>query len=261
MFSNFDKLLERPAPGKTGGHRCALLAVCGLPLPAFAVFAFGISAQPALAQSAEIMRNGGSNLSRPLIAQNSRRPTQPRPDSAAELVVPKGVRSAPITRDSASQLKVKLLASVRGNAYQIGSTADGHTVTIMPVGVDRGVILFDIDTGVEVARCTANYSSYAVSGNGRIVAGAVGGEVQLCDPLSPNAIRSLPRVAGDVTSLAFCSTGRFLAAGTSDGSVRVWDVTKVEPIWTSPPQSAPVTKIALSVEGKECYRSSENVVF
>ncbi|PYU76586.1 MAG: hypothetical protein DMG49_01230, partial [Acidobacteria bacterium] len=159
------------------------------------------------------------------------------------------LRVGHITANNAGQLKLKTLAHIRGNAYQIDSTADSHTVSVLAVGMDRGAILVDIDTGIESARCTAPYSSYAISG--RIVAGAIGGEVQLCEPLSRTVVRSLQPVEGGVTSLAFSANGRFLASGSSDSKVRVWDVTKGELVWTSPVDSAPVAKVSLSPEGNK----------
>lgn len=170
---------------------------------------------------------------------------------AIDLNTPAISRPVPITGNNAAQLKLKVLARIRGNAYQIDSTADTHTVSVLPVGVDRGVILIDMDTGIETARCTANYSSYAISGSGRIVAGAVGGEVQLCDPLSPTVVRSLQPVAGEVTSLAFSADGRFLASGGSDGRVRIWNVAKGGLVWTSPVDHTPIAKVALSPEGNK----------
>jgi WD40 repeat protein len=168
-------------------------------------------------------------------------------------------RAVQITGNNAAQLKLKVLARIQGNAYQIDSTADSHTVSVLPVGVDRGVILIDIGTGIEAARCKANYSSYAISGSGRIVAGAVGGEVQLCDPLSPTVVRSLQPVAGDVTSLAFSANGRFLASGSSDSIVRVWDVTKGELVWTSSVDNTPVAKVSLSPDGSKLAAAYRNL--
>lgn len=194
-----------------------------------------------------------------LIAQSSNPSASPQRPNTAPLDVPKTPQSVRITRDNASSLKLKVLARIRGNAYQVDSTADSHTITVLPVGVDRGVIFIDIETGAEAARCTANYGSYAVSGSGRVVAGAVGGTLQLCDPLSPADAQTLQPSSTDITCLGFSPNGQFLGTGHNDGTIRLWSPTKRELLWTSAAQSSPVAKVSVAPDGKHlaaAYRDS-----
>jgi len=194
-----------------------------------------------------------------VIAQSSHSSASPKRSNAAPLDIPKSPRSVRITRENAVSLNLKVLARIRGNAYQVDSTADSHTITVLPVGVDRGVIFIDIETGAEAARCTANYASYAVSGSGRVVAGAVGGDVQLCDPLSPANAQTLGPSSTDITCLGFSPNGQFLGSGHSDGTIRLWSPTKRKLLWTSAAQSSPVAKVSVTPDGKHlaaAYRDS-----
>jgi WD40 repeat protein len=215
---------------------------------------------PDSAIAGEIHRRGLDSIpSRDTLEMLRRVGAGPATLQVINMDIPAILRPVHITGNNAAQLKLKVLGRIRGNAYQIDSTADSHTVSVLSVGVDRGVILIDVDTGIEAARCTANYSSYSISGSGRPVAGAVGGEVQLCDPLSPTVVRALQPVVGDVTSLAFSGNGRFLASGSSDARVRVWDVAKGELVWTSPVDNTPVAKVSLSPDGNELAAAYRNL--
>jgi len=153
-----------------------------------------------------------------------------------------------ITTENAASLRSKVLARVRGNAYQIDSTADGHTVSVLAIGVDLGVILFDAETGAQVARCPANFGSYAISGSGRVIAQVVRGKIELCDPLSPSPLGSLQPGPAGFTSVALSPNGRLLATARADGVVQLWDVTTRELLWTSSLQktSTEAAKVAVT---------------
>jgi len=153
-----------------------------------------------------------------------------------------------ITAENAASLRSKVLARVRGNAYDIDSTADGHTISVLAIGVDLGVILFDTETGAQVARCPANFGSYAISGSGRVIAQTVrSGEILLCDPLSPSPLGSLRPGPVGFTSVALSPNGRLLASGRADGVVQLWDVTTRELLWTSDPPSPPMQALKVAV--------------
>ena len=71
-------------------------------------------------------------------------------------------------------------------------------------------------------------------------------------PLPPPL--SSPRVElrgryGDVLALAFSPTGEWLAAGTSDKMVRLWDVSKSEVLRTMPGHTGEITSLAVSPDG------------
>ena len=73
-------------------------------------------------------------------------------------------------------------------------------------------------------------------------------------PPSPPPLSS-PRLElrgryGDVLSLAFSPTGEWLAAGTSDKIVRLWDISKSEVLRTMAGHSGEITSIAVSPDGR-----------
>ena len=195
----------------------------------------------------------------PVLLSQSSNPTANPSRTTPPSDIPRTTRSPRISPANAASLRLRVLARIRGNAYQIDSTGDSHTATVLPVGVDRGVILIDLETGSESARCTAPYSSYAISASGRTVAGAIGPEIQFCDPLSPADLQSLQPSSVEVTCLRFAKDGALLASGHTDGTVRLWDVAKRALLWTSPPKGSPVAKLAVPADGKHVaagYRDS-----
>jgi WD40 repeat protein/serine/threonine protein kinase len=69
---------------------------------------------------------------------------------------------------------------------------------------------------------TAEVRGLAVSPDGGTVAVGAGNEVVLYDPAG-RLLHRLPGHTGPVTALSFDPTGKFLASGSADKSVRVWD--------------------------------------
>lgn len=55
---------------------------------------------------------------------------------------------------------------------------------------------------------------------------------------------------GDVLALAFGPTGEWLAAGTGDKTVRLWDVSKIEVLRTMAGHTGEITSLAVSPDGK-----------
>jgi Double zinc ribbon/WD domain, G-beta repeat len=158
-----------------------------------------------------------------------------------------GEKKPLITKESAASLVPKVLARVRGNAYHVDSTADGHAVSVQAIGRDTGIFLFNTETGAQVARC-AEGGPYSISGSGRVIAVLVNNGIELCDPLPPSNLGSLQPGPAGFTSVALSPNGRLLASGRADGVVQLWDVSTRQLLWTSSLQqsSTEAQKVAVT---------------
>lgn len=145
-------------------------------------------------------------------------------------------RSAPrtsITAASAASLTPTVLAHVpgNGNADKIESAEGGRLVSVLDIGQDRGIYVFNTDTGVDVGECAGG--PYAISESGRLIVVVVSGGIELCDPLSANPPHFLAKGGAPFTSVALSPSGRLLASGRLDGIVQLWDVATRRLLWTS----------------------------
>lgn len=160
---------------------------------------------------------------------------------------------------------------------QIGKDFQGHDGTVWGVafsaygqiwasaGGDRTIRLWDGETGQPIGSPLWGHSgivrSVALSGNGLILAsGSVDNTIRLWNvstgerlDLPAAAERGAPLVGHDgaVRSLALSRDGKILASSGDDGTVRLWDVDKHQPIGVPViDHNDPVFSVSLSADGK-----------
>ena len=176
-----------------------------------------------------------------------------------------------ITAENAASLKLRVLAQIRGNAYDVAATYR-REVIVNGVGLDAGRIHFDLETGRRVDSCDFGPGIYALAETpgvpiGQMMAyGRDSGiriipEIGLCYPQYAGPIAApwkLPASA-KVTCLRFPRESKcFLGSGHSDGTVRLWDTCKRQLLWTSPPNSSSVSKVAVTSDGKTIAAAYED---
>ncbi len=122
---------------------------------------------------------------------------------------------------------VRRLDERGGRISTIATSADGQTAI---TGAEDGSIrVWDARLGMQV-RSMGGRSKTAISSisttpdNGRLVAGDAGGSVTLWDLASGRRLRSFVGHSNRVLATAFSRDGRHLWTGSSDGSLRRWDV-------------------------------------
>lgn len=165
-----------------------------------------------------------------------------------ELVGPAPTRPTPRRQIYKSDRLPVVLATPRGSPSSVQSTDDGNAVAMDVVGLDMGVLVFDARTGSEIARCPIQ-SPYVLSRNGRFVVGSTVAGLALCDIRNNMAVQRLVDVA-PATALALSPDGGFLAAGSADGAIRLWDLRSGEMVWRVEPSGQRVNHVALSSGGR-----------
>ena len=113
----------------------------------------------------------------------------------------------------------------KGYIYGIAYSADG---TKLAVRSSIGVWLYDVETGEALDLLTPDdrvASSVAFSPDGTILALGIGLEIRLLDVETGSLLRTLTGHTKQVdNSVTFSPDGVTLASGSSDGTIRVWDV-------------------------------------
>ena len=134
-------------------------------------------------------------------------------------------------------------------------TPDGKLIChSLERGLSDVVYVWDIKTGKLIGAIrgfTNGISSLAFSPDGRVLAGSVGNEIYLWNPLSGEEIGRL-RVFGKVNDIAFEPGGEILAVGvaSADSPLQIWDTErgKLEAIPRG--HVRPVYSVAFSPDGK-----------
>ncbi|MFN2198499.1 MAG: eIF2A-related protein, partial [Anaerolineales bacterium] len=108
--------------------------------------------------------------------------------------------------------------------------------------------IWDVEAGSRVQRLSypGSVNAVAWSPDGSQFAVASVGTIFLQDASSGEQIKTLTGHTGDVTALAWSASGRYLASGGQDRSVRIWDVVSGETIQTLSGLSGAVRSVGWS---------------
>lgn len=91
----------------------------------------------------------------------------------------------------------------------------------------------------------------AVSPDGRVVAVAVESEIVLCDALKGGERTRIPAGSAPISRLAYSDDGRRLAAGSHDGSLRIWNLGESVPFRVLSAHHGKVAQVQFFDEGRQ----------
>jgi WD40 repeat protein len=118
------------------------------------------------------------------------------------------------------------LASRAGRVHALAIAPDGKRV-VAATG-SGALVAWDMRTGVELARTDRGKTTWECcvkwSPDGRALAAAEPDRVQLLEPATLEPREELEAPPSAITTLAFDPRGAFLAAGTVDGELALWDL-------------------------------------
>ena len=108
-----------------------------------------------------------------------------------------------------------------GSVDSVAFSPDG---SILAIGSEFGIYLYDSVTFKQIHYLTSIVTSVAFSPDGKILASGSYKEVKLWDVSSGALIKTLTGHTDDVRSVAFSPDGKILASGSADGTVLLWDM-------------------------------------
>ncbi len=127
--------------------------------------------------------------------------------------------------DAHSGREVKTFAVPRGPVLSVALTPDGHGV--LSGHFDTTLRLWDLESGREMRRFSGHrqmVSGLAVSPSGEVISGSHDQTVRVWGPDSGAELWCCQGHTGPVTCVAVAGDGRTLASGSSDQTVRLWQV-------------------------------------
>jgi WD40 repeat protein len=118
---------------------------------------------------------------------------------------------------------------VRGDDHLFGNVVFSPDGRMVAAADDAGVWLVSARSATArvVRRLRAGdvaFRHVAIAGDGRMLAVDAGNSVQLWNLRRHRMVPRLPSPGGEITALAFDSTGHTIAVSGDDGTVRLWDV-------------------------------------
>ncbi|GAA3445979.1 PD40 domain-containing protein [Planomonospora venezuelensis] len=181
-----------------------------------------------------------------------------RPDTAMPLAV-EAHALAPTTEARSALLSMTphlarrgTLTGHAGAVSQVLFTPDGRT--LVSVGRDRSVRLWDVRGGALLARLTGHdtwMKAAALSPDGRTLAtGGEDGVLVLWDVPGRARIAALPGHDRQIREIAFSPDGRTLATASDDHSVMVWDAARHVRLRALTGHRAAVRGVAFSPDGR-----------
>jgi WD40 repeat protein len=158
---------------------------------------------------------------------------------------------------------------LKGHGTRVLSTAfspDGKQLAT--IGDDGTVIIWDANTGNELLRLPGTTKASDLITEQRIAYSPDGKRLAVCDsnqlkvyaPTSGELLMALSGHEKDVLSVAFSIDGKYLATGSGDTTVRIWDASSGDLLRVLEGHSAEVGGLAFSPDGKLLVTSSENGV-
>ncbi|HKB04821.1 MAG TPA: protein kinase, partial [Gemmataceae bacterium] len=160
--------------------------------------------------------------------------------------------------DANTGAEIRPLGPVGGpSRYGLAFAPDGRTVAV--TAQDQGVVLWDVETGVESTtfrRHTSVVKNVAFSADGRLAASGAGdivrdepGDVRVWEPGTGSEVFSLRGHTDPIYGVAFSPDGQRLASASQDHTVKLWDMQSGREILTIRAHTDTVRAVAFSPDG------------
>jgi WD40 repeat protein len=136
-------------------------------------------------------------------------------------------------------------------SWVMGCAFDRTGTKLYSSGLEGKVIAWNVSAGKQVVSLDID-RPIALSPSGDILAcqNESGARIDLLDLATGHRIAALDGHTDVVTSLAFSRDGRFLVSGSTDKSVRIWDVEIRKQVFALSGHEDAVTCVAISADGR-----------